>query len=151
MSKIHLTEYKETEFQELLKMALDLFKDYPPSVTESDLAAVLRKPNYATFFAKQSGDILGFVTVSIRSDYVEGATTSPVGYLESIYVKPEGRKHGIARQLYEKAESWAAQKGCSEMGSDTWEWNLEAQNFHTKLGFKKEDILVHYIKPIHKK
>ena len=151
MSKVILTEYRSTEFENLLEMSLDLFKDYPPSETERDLIAIVKKPNYSTFLAKKSGLSIGFVTVSIRSDYVEGSSTSPVGYIEAIYVKPQYRKDGIARQLYEKAESWAAQKGCTEIGSDTWEWNLEAQNFHTRLGFKKEDILVHYIKSINKK
>lgn len=151
MATIHLTEYDETEFDTLLKMALDLFKDYPSADTERDLVAMLKKPNCATFLAKSSERSVGFATVSIRNDYVEGATTSPVGYLEAIYVQSEYRKHGIARQLFEKAESWAALRGCDEMGSDTWEWNIEAQNFHAQLGFRKEDILVHFIKPIRKK
>lgn len=86
--------------------------------------------------------------MSIRSDYVEGAGTSPVGYLEAIYVKPNFRKSNVAKELFNVCESWALQNSCTEMGSNTWLDNLESQKFHEKLGFQEDDRLVHYIKKI---
>ena len=67
---------------------------------------------------------------------------------DMVYVKEGYRKHGLARKLFEKAEAWAKEKGCTEMGSDTWLWNTNAQQFHEKMGYSKEEVLVHYIKPI---
>lgn len=148
MVQIIITPFAESDYQDWLEMSLDLFKDYPPEDTERDLKAVLKKDNYQTFMAKSDKTNVGFITASIRSDYVEGASSSPVGYMDSIYVKSDYRKHGVARQLYKKVESWALNNGCSEMGSDTWLWNEAAQKFHAQLGFRKEDVLVHYIKSI---
>ncbi len=129
-------------------MYLELFPDYPPHDVESHLRTGLKKKTQATFLAKHSGRSIGFVTASIRSDYVEGAKSSPVGYLEAIYVRAEFRRSGVAKKLYAHAEWWVHEKGCTEIGSDTWNWNLNAQEFHLKLGFRKEDVLVHYIKTI---
>ncbi|WP_225743526.1 GNAT family N-acetyltransferase [Marinilactibacillus sp. Marseille-P9653] len=36
--------------------------------------------------------------------YVEGTNTSPVGYLEGIYVEPYYRRHKIAQVLLEHCE-----------------------------------------------
>ncbi len=35
----------------------------------------------------------------MRTDYVEGTESSPVGYLEGIFVKEEYRKNGYAKEL----------------------------------------------------
>ncbi len=150
MVQIVITPYAKSDYEDWLQMSLDLFKDYPPEDTELDLKRVLGKGNYQTFMAKNGEANIGFVTASIRSDYVEGASSFPVGYMEAIYVKSDYRKHGVARNLYEKVESWALENGCLEMGSDTWLWNKAAQKFHAQLGFRKEDVLVHYIKSIGK-
>lgn len=148
MTQIVITPYAESDYEDWLQMSLHLFKDYPPEDTERDLKAIQKKDNYQTFMAKSGGTNVGFVTASIRSDYVEGASSFPVGYMEAIYMKSDYRKHGVARKLYEKVESWAIAKGCTEIGSDTWLWNEAAQKFHVQLGFRKEDVLVHYIKSI---
>ncbi len=42
---------------------------------------------------------LGFIEGSIRTDYVNGTESSPVGFIEGIYVVPAGRRKGGARQL----------------------------------------------------
>lgn len=50
---------------------------------------------------------VGFAQANLRYDYVEGTKSSPVGYLEGIFVKEEFRKIGIARNLLEACENWA--------------------------------------------
>ncbi len=150
METITFTFYVETDFKDWLDMSLKLFKDYPPEETERGVRAILEKPNYQTFMAKEANKNIGFVTTSIRTDYVEGSSTSPTGYVDMVYVKPEYRKLGLAKKLFHRAESWAVEKGCTEMGSDTWLWNTDAQDFHEKIGFKKEEVLVHYIKNLKK-
>jgi aminoglycoside 6'-N-acetyltransferase I len=42
----------------------------------------------AVFLAFLQQQAVGFAQVSLRRDYVEGTSTSPVGYLESIFVLP---------------------------------------------------------------
>jgi aminoglycoside 6'-N-acetyltransferase I len=42
---------------------------------------------------------VGFVEATVRNDYVNGCATSPVVFLEGIYVEPWARRQGIARTL----------------------------------------------------
>src|SRR3569832_2841233 len=41
---------------------------------------------------------VGFIEGSIRTDYVNGTESSPVGFVEGVYVVPAWRRQGIARQ-----------------------------------------------------
>ena len=54
---------------------------------------------------------VGFAEVSVRTDYVNGCKSSPVAFLEGIYVRPEFRRHGVARLLYQEAERWGRARG----------------------------------------
>ena len=38
------------------------------------------------------GEAVAFISLSLRHDYVEGTASSPVAYLEGIFVKPAFRK-----------------------------------------------------------
>lgn len=79
---------------------------------------------------------------------VEGSKTSPVGYLEGVYVKKNYRKKGIANMLFKEAQKWFAKKKVSEIGSDAEVHNNISHQFYKSMGFKKSETLVHYIKKV---
>jgi len=85
---------------------------------------------------------VAFISLELRHDYVEGTDSSPVGYLEGIYVKPSYRKHGIARELVEFAKKWALSKGCTEFASDCELGNEASRLFHNQLGFKEANRVI---------
>ena len=89
-------------------------------------------------------EAVAFISLSLRNDYVEGTNSSPVGYLEGIYVKPEHRNQGIARKMTEYAKKWAAEKGCSEFASDCLVENEESRKFHNRIGFSETNTIVHF-------
>ncbi len=102
-----------------------------------------------TIFVKLINDlVVGFAEVSIRSDYVEGTSSSFVGYLEGIYVLDEYRKLGVAKELLKSCEEWAKEKGCTEFASDCEFTNKLSQEVHEKLGFTKTNIIVCYKKDL---
>ncbi|EBL5154416.1 GNAT family N-acetyltransferase [Salmonella enterica subsp. enterica serovar Dublin] len=45
------------------------------------------------------GVAIGFADASIRHDYVNGCDSSPVAFLEGIFVLPSFRQRGVAKQL----------------------------------------------------
>lgn len=51
------------------------------------------------------------MNLSLRHDYVPGATQSPVAYIEGIYVKENYRKQGLGKALIQHAEQWAIEQG----------------------------------------
>ncbi len=145
---VNVVPYCDEDFVDVLDMATKLFQELSRKELSIKLKKITNTVSHQTYMAKKDAISIGFIIVSIRNDYVEGATTSPTGYLEAIYVQPQFQNQGIAKFLFEKGETWAYKRGCTEIGSDTWEWNTAAQKFHTQLGFKKEEVLVHYIKSI---
>ena len=85
-----------------------------------------------------------FLSLSLRSDYVEGTTSSPVAYIEGLYVKPEFRRMGIAEKLINHAKEWSAQFDCSELASDCTIDNDGSQAFHKDVGFTEANRIVCY-------
>lgn len=104
---------------------------------------------YAQFIAYSSvGEPQGLVEVALRSDYVNGTESSPVGFLEGLYVAPAFRRQGIAAQLVQVAEQWAKKQGCSEMASDALLENTTSHAMHRALGFAETERVVYFRKPL---
>ena len=59
----------------------------------------LQKGKNIIFLAISEEHIVGFAQCGLRFDYVEGTDSSPVGYLEGIFVLEEYKKRGYAKEL----------------------------------------------------
>lgn len=104
---------------------------------------------FAAFLAcSADGAATGFAEASIRGDYVNGTETfpQPVGYLEGIYVKPDSRRKGIARELTAAVGEWAVSRGCRELASDADLDNTGSQSMHLALGFEETERAVFFRK-----
>ena len=108
----------------------------------------MAKPDAAFFLAYAEETAVGFAQCQLRHDYVEGTGSSPVGYLEGIYVGPEHRHEGVARQLLQACESWAKSRGCTEFASDCELTNTNSLRFHLGVGFEEVDRIICFTKKI---
>ena len=115
-----------------------------------EMARLLERPErYAQFMAcLPDGSACGFVEASIRSDYVNGTSSSPVLFLEGLYVAPLFRRRGIAVQLVQTVADWGRTRGCSEFASDVLLDNALSQRVHCALGFQETERVVYYRKPL---
>ncbi len=91
---------------------------------------------------------IAFAQCQLRHDYVEGAESSPVGYLEGIFVSEEYRKHGYAAELLSECEKWAREKGCTEFASDCEIGNADSIQFHLSLGFEEANRIICFRKDL---
>jgi aminoglycoside 6'-N-acetyltransferase I len=94
------------------------------------------------------GEPQGLVEIALRSDYVNGTDSSPVGFLEGIYVAPQFRRQGVAGKLIETAQQWAREQGCSEMASDAVLDNTTSHAMHLALGFEETERVVYFRKSL---
>src|SRR3954466_10057006 len=103
-----------------LELRQALWPDESASATLAEMEAFCRSPSrYAQFVAMSAvGEPQGFIELALRSDYVNGTESSPVAFLEAIYVAPAHRRQGIARALVAQAERWALSQACREFASD---------------------------------
>jgi aminoglycoside 6'-N-acetyltransferase I len=114
----------------------------------SEMEAWCANPaRYAVFLAStQSGHVIGFAEAAIRKEYVNGTDTSPVGFLEGVYVTAEFRQRGVARALVTAVEVWVAGAGYQELASDTEIENKLSQEMHQALGFEETERIVFFRK-----
>ena len=91
---------------------------------------------------------IGFIEGSIRGDYVNGTESSPVGFVEGVFVVPAWRRRGVARQLYAAIADWARARGCRELASDALIDNEASQRAHRALGFRETERVVYFTKEL---
>lgn len=130
----------------LTKLALELWPAHTAAELTKELSPLLESEEAAFFIAANGSGPVGFAQCQLRRDYVEGAQSSPVGYLEGIYIRPPYRGQGWARSLLRECEGWAASKGCREFASDCELDNLASQAFHLHAGFAEAGRVVCFIK-----
>lgn len=148
MNNINIVKAEKSQINELTTMAIDLWPEEDYEELRNFILSILDCDEHVYFLATIEDKIAGFIYMSIRHDYVEGANSSPVGYVEGIYVKPEYRHMGIGRILVEKGEEWAKSKGCKEIATDILYDNINSYNFHRKVGFREVSRLICFIKDI---
>jgi len=125
-----------------------LWPEADPAELKQEFTELVDSSSAVVYLAIINNRYIGFIQMSLRVDYVEGSHSSPVGYIEGIYVNQSYRKQGISRKLVEAGEAWARAQGCSELASDTELANISSQQFHQKLGFTEAGRIVSYIKGI---
>ncbi|MBU1167448.1 GNAT family N-acetyltransferase [Patescibacteria group bacterium] len=136
-------------FEDWLNLGMLLWPDHSREELRKDFSDTLESHNEEVFGCKNDqNELIAFISLSIRSDYVEGSSTSPAGYVEGIFVKPDYRNQGIANKLVKMGEEWTVSKGCTEIGSDAEIENVESQKFHKKIGFKEANRIVSFIKKL---
>lgn len=122
--------------------AWDTVEDHAEEAEELFLSA---NPDRAAFVALNvNGSLSGFAEATIRRDYVEGCDTSPVVFLEGVYVRPEMRRRGIARALSEAVAEWGRTRGATEYASNALLQNADSHAFHTGIGFAETERIVFF-------
>ena len=138
----------EHDTEVLAGLALLLWDNHDVAELREEFAEILKSEEAACFLACEAGVPVGFAQCQLRHDYVEGTQTSPVGYLEGIFVRPEFRHRGLAKQLLGACESWAKEKGCMEFASDCELGNDASLNFHLSVGFAEANRIVCFTKTL---
>lgn len=106
------------------------------------------RDRWAVFGAcEEGGECIGFLEVRLR-EYAEGASSTPVGYLEGWYVEPQHRGQGAGRMLVEAGEEWARSRGCTEMASDAAVDNAGSIRLHHEFGYDEVDRVVCFLKKL---
>lgn len=132
VTSLSLKLWPENDYEEMFRE----FQDY------------LCSPECTLFLAFDGESPIGFAQCQLRHDYVEGTDSSPVGYLEGIFVLDGYRRRGIAGMLLSACESWAKEIGCTEFASDCELTNQESLAFHLNVGFTEANRIICFTKPL---
>ena len=122
--------------------------EHDPIELEPEFAELASSPEDACFLAFDGAKAVGFAQCQLRHDYVEGCETSPVGFLEGIYVDDAHRRGGVARALLSACEDWARSVGCTEFASDCELDNHDSLAWHLKAGFEEVNRTIWFAKKL---
>ena len=142
--------YKATkaDIPVIADMAVKLWEESTIEELEKEFEGIINGDECAVFLSVRENAVVGFAQVQLRHDYVEGTNSSPVGYLEGIYVKKEYRKCGCAKELLKRCEEWAIEKGCTEFASDCELTNDMSLAFHLNAGFTEANRIICFTKKL---
>ncbi len=138
----------ERDLETLLELALALWPEHTAAEMREEILALLNDGQAALFLALADEFPVGFAQCQLRHDYVEGTDSSPVGYLEGIFVREPYRNHGYARALLSACEAWASAQGCREFASDCEIGNQDSWNFHMHTGFCEAGRIICFVKKL---
>ena len=90
---------EKQDLEILANLAVQMWDSHSVRELIVEFSEIMEKGN-SQFFLKYENDIpIGFAQCQLRYDYVEGTKTSPVGYLEGIFIKEGYRNKGYAKEL----------------------------------------------------
>jgi aminoglycoside 6'-N-acetyltransferase I len=130
------------DLKELAELGVLLWPHHTAAELAEEFSRTMAKEDAAFFLAFADGAAVGFAQCQLRHDYVEGTDSSPVGYLEGIFVKEGKRQQGIAKMLLSACEAWAGELGCREFASDCELDNAKSLRFHLGLGFEEANRII---------
>ncbi len=122
--------------------------EHDPTELQPEFAKLTASPEAACFLAFDGDKPIGFAQCQLRHDYVEGCDTSPVGFLEGIYVDEAHRCNGVARALLRACEDWTRSVGCTEFASDCEIDNHASLAWHLKAGFEEVNRTIWFAKKL---
>ncbi len=141
-----LKEAAMEEAETVANLAIQMWEDNSIEELTEEFRDYIKSENGVVFLAVLDGGAVGFAQCGVRHDYVEGTDTSPVGYLEGIFVVEEYRRRGLAKDMLLACEKWAKEQGCTEFASDCELENEDSLRFHLKMGFKEANRIICFAK-----
>ena len=130
------------ETGELANLAIQMWSDHDLEDLEAEYRELSMNSEAACFIKYVDDKPIAFAQCQLRHDYVEGTDSSPVGYLEGIFVSDQYRRNGYAAELLSECEKWAIEKGCTEFASDCELGNTDSIKFHMSLGFEEANRII---------
>ncbi|MFN3382788.1 MAG: aminoglycoside 6'-N-acetyltransferase [Runella zeae] len=148
MKSVIVESLSENNTQHLAQLFLELWPECDFEEEWESCQEIVHSDTEIAFLLKSGEIYVAFIHVSLRTDYVEGATYSPTAYVEGIFVKEDFRRLGLSKKLLQLAEEWAIQKGCVQLASDTEISNIASIDFHKKVGFEEVNRIVCFVKDL---
>lgn len=134
--------------KEIAKLAIRMWSSHTIDELTEEFETMIESLNNAIFVLCVNEQMVGFAQCQLRHDYVEGTDSSPVGYLEGVFVEEAYRRQGCAKKLLAKCEKWAKENGCSEFASDCELENTKSFEFHMPMGFEEANRIICFKKQL---
>ena len=133
------------DFETWSRFRDELYGGLEPGYIEAEIKRIMEDPGLASFIIyEEKKDIpVGMVEMSLRN-IVDGCVSSPVAYIDGLYLIEKYRGQGFGKKLIQFTKKWAAENNCTELAVDTELENERAQKFYLREGFAETFRIVQY-------
>ena len=139
-----LVPINKDDFAKWREMRGDLYGSLSNEFHEEEMEGILNSNEWhCQFIEDRNGHAIGFLELSSRN-IVDGCLSSPVAYLEGLYLNSEFRGKGLGREIINVLLNWCREKGFSELATDAELKNIKAQGFFQAMGFQETYRVVEY-------
>ena len=111
----------------------------------------LRKKSSRFLLGRHAGAPVCCAQISFRHEYVEGTSSSPVAYVESLIVGDRYRGKGCSSITIRACERYALACGCSEIATDCIYDDLDSRQFLNGVGFTEANTITCFVKSLGKR
>ena len=143
-----IVQAKMKDAKTVAELAINMWPSHTIDELTADFEQVIADTNTAVFLYCINGNTVGFAQCQLRFDYVEGTDSSPVGYLEGIYVTEAFRHLGYGKMLLRVCERWAMEHNCKEFASDCELDNAQSLSFHLHSGLDEVNRIICFVKKL---
>ena len=145
---MHIQTCINDDLPQWVALRIALWPDEDAVQITREAPTLLTQPDMLVVVAREGETVIGFTEAAIRRDYVNGCETSPVAFVEGIYVSPGQRRRGVARAMIAAVEDWARRQGLSELAADALLDNAQSHAMHNALGFGETERVVYFRKSL---
>jgi aminoglycoside 6'-N-acetyltransferase I len=146
---MQITPCTSADLEDWVRLRVALWPDYSLMELRAGAEEMLSDTaNSIALLCRIGGRAVGFAEGGLRHDYVNGCETSPVAFLEGIFVTPAHRNKRVGQALVERVADWGRNLGCVEFASDALLENEDSHAFHGALGFVETERVVYFRKAL---
>jgi len=139
-----LSLIKKDQFALWLQMRREVYGSLSDGFHEQEMALIFeRKDWFCYFFTDANEQILGFVELSARN-VADACVSSPVAYIEGLYLKKEYRGMGLGSKAIATILAWCKEKAYTELATDAELVNVDAKEFFKAVGFKESFRIIEF-------
>ena len=141
---MRLSLIQRNQFPQWRQMRGEVYGSLDDEFHEKEMEQIFAREDwFCHFLTGTSNQILGLVELSSRN-IADGCLSSPVAYLEGIYLKKELRGRGLGKEAMGLILHWCKEKGYKELATDSELSNLNAQKYFNALGFHETFRIVEF-------
>lgn len=137
MSELTVRQAQQADAVDLARLVTQLGYPTSPAEMAERLETILRCPEYVTYVAVVSDQVVGMIGV-----YVGYAIefTGVYGRLTGIVVEESFRGQGIGKVLMEKVEVWLQDQGAKMVILTSGKHRIETHGFYRALGYEETGL-----------
>ena len=144
---MEIIEVTNKSIDDCIRMRMELFPDLEKNYHKEELELIITDDRFADFIGCINHEPMALLELSFRN-IVDGCLSSPVGYIEGIFIDKKYRGKNYGKRLIEFAEEFFRSRGCSEMASDAEIKNTASHKFHISCGFEETYRVVQFKKKL---